>query len=119
MQQRSIALLQQMGIPVWFCRDRETTSLSIPLLWIHDQPDQLKVSSLWQGLMIAIQDQRASIVVTTPEKADDYKSPVIIWTSDQAPVNDEKVTRYTWSALCTQGEQKRQLWQQVWHALYR
>jgi DNA polymerase III psi subunit len=116
MQQRSIAFLQQMGISVW--RSREKQELLIPLLWVHDQPDQLQASPLWRGLIAAIQDEYSNIVITTPEKCSHYTSTTIIWTSEQPPESDERVSRYIWSELSTQGEQKRQLWQQVSHALY-
>lgn len=118
MQQRSIALLQQMGIPVWFSRKRENSLTSVPLLWVHDNPDALKASPLWQGVAVAIDDKISDIVVVTAEQSSYYSSPTIIWTSEQPPERDSNVSRYIWSALCTQGALKRQLWQQIYHVLF-
>ncbi|MFM2479338.1 DNA polymerase III subunit psi [Celerinatantimonas sp. MCCC 1A17872] len=118
MQQRSIALLQQMGIPVWLSCKRENSLTSVPLLWVHDNPDALKASPLWQGVIVAIGDKISDIVVVTAEQSSHYLSPTIIWTSEQPPMSDADVSRYIWSALCTQGALKRQFWQQIYHALF-
>lgn len=119
MNRRSIAILQQMGIPVWQPQvpAGEIACHAIKLAIVVDREQQSRSVYLAQGIAIALALEPSEYIVIDPQQLASYQPQLLLWFASAPASQDTQalVGQFQWDALEQEPLQKRLLWKMLTH----